>query len=136
MRNEEIGQAFQFGHEATIRNVLEPNWWETTEAQDEQQHVADEVLRLDKERREAGEDEEEDEEMETKENGKKETKPDLDEKKPTVRTRVRDKRDTILLRPYADLDGQLQFKPEEVAQFKSMGIAPRQLLCALSLTAS
>ena len=71
---------------------MEPNWWETTEAQEEQRHIADEVLRLDKERREAEEEEEEEgEEMEVKENGNKERKPDIevkDEKKPTVRTRV------------------------------------------------
>ena len=62
LRGEEIGQAYQFGKETMVRNVLEPNWWESNEHQQEQQAIADEALRLDEERRrreEEGEDEEE-----------------------------------------------------------------------------
>jgi len=63
LREEEIGRAFQFGNEATIRNLLEPNWWESNnqDNQEEQQQVADEIVRLEQERRrriEAGEEEE------------------------------------------------------------------------------
>lgn len=51
LRDDEIGQAYQFGNEATVRNVLEPNWWESDEHAAEAQMVADEALRLDMERR-------------------------------------------------------------------------------------
>lgn len=51
LRPEEIGQAYQFGHEATIPNVLERNWWETNGFAEEQSAIAAEALRLDMERR-------------------------------------------------------------------------------------
>lgn len=94
LRDQEIGQAYQFGKESTVRNVLEPNWWESNEHEQEQQAVADEVIRLDEERRrredEAGEDEEMPEidvkpKQVKKENGKVEAKPRV-----IARTRVRD----------------------------------------------
>jgi ATP-dependent DNA helicase 2 subunit 1 len=64
LREEEIGRAFQFGNEATIRNLLEPNWWEASNQndQEEQQQVADTIVQNEQERRrriEAGEEEEE-----------------------------------------------------------------------------
>lgn len=63
LRDDEIGQAFQFGNEATVQNVLEKNWWESDAFQEEQRQVAEEILRLDGERRrkiEEGEEVEED----------------------------------------------------------------------------
>jgi ATP-dependent DNA helicase 2 subunit 1 len=51
LREEEIGQAYQFGNESTVRNVLEPNWWESDEHTAQAQMIADEALRLDTERR-------------------------------------------------------------------------------------
>jgi len=63
LRDEEIGQAYQFGNESTVRNVLEPNWWEADVAQEEARVVADEVLRLDQERRMREEEEGEEEKM-------------------------------------------------------------------------
>lgn len=64
LRDEEIGTAFQFGNEATVRNVLEKNWWESDAFQEEQRQVAEEVLRLDQDRRRKIEQGEEDEEVE------------------------------------------------------------------------
>lgn len=69
LRDGEIGQAYQFGKETQVRNILEPNWWESNEHQQEQQAVADEALRLDEERRRREEEgDEPDEEMEKKPN--------------------------------------------------------------------
>ena len=51
LREEEIGHAFQFGNEATIQNVLETNWWETKEFQEEQRQIAEEILKLEQDRR-------------------------------------------------------------------------------------
>lgn len=60
LRPEEIGQAFQFGNESTVKNILEPNWWESDEQIQEHQQVADALLKRDEERRrqrdEGGED--------------------------------------------------------------------------------
>lgn len=56
LRPEEIGSAYQFGNESTVRNVLEPNWWESDEHKAEQQALADEALRIDGERRQRMED--------------------------------------------------------------------------------
>ena len=58
LRQEEIGQAYQFGNEATVKNVLESNWWESSEQQEEQRQVAGEVLRLDEKKRRAMDDDE------------------------------------------------------------------------------
>lgn len=38
--------AYEFGTEAKIENVLEPNWWETTRYQDEQRAIAEELVRI------------------------------------------------------------------------------------------
>lgn len=81
MREDEIGRAFQFGHESTIRNVLEPNWWETSDVA-RRQELADEVVRQEQDRRrriESGEEEEQD---------VKEVKPRSEPERITARTRV------------------------------------------------
>ncbi|KAK8853185.1 hypothetical protein IAR55_003887 [Kwoniella newhampshirensis] len=111
LKDAEIGQAYQFGNEGTVRNVIEPNWWESNEHQAEQQMYADEIVRLDNERRqreEEGEEEAEDVEMpqQSRANGK--GKGREREEKPKVVARTR-----------------LQFTSEEVAQFKSMGLPPQ-----------
>lgn len=64
MRQEEIGHAFQFGNESTVKNVLEPNWWESDKQIQANQIVADEVLKRDEERRRRRDEGAEDEEME------------------------------------------------------------------------
>lgn len=93
LREEEIGYAYQFGNENTVKNILEPNWWESDEQHHQNQMVADEILRLDEERRrreeENGEVEEamEDGEDEKMKNGK--VKFDQEEKpKVIAKTRV------------------------------------------------
>jgi hypothetical protein len=64
LRNDEIGHAFQFGNESSVRNILEKNWWESDEQMQENQMIADEVLKRDEERRRRrDEGVEEDEEM-------------------------------------------------------------------------
>ena len=92
LRPEEIGHAFQFGYEGTVRNVLEPNWWETKEHQLEQQQLASEALRLEKERREDEEDEAEEEKVEVNGHSNKEEKPEFNgsggEERVIARTRV------------------------------------------------
>ncbi|WRT70242.1 uncharacterized protein IL334_007237 [Kwoniella shivajii] len=113
LKDTEIGQAFQFGNESTVKNVIEPNWWESDEHQLEQQMVADEVLRLDKEKRmREDEAEEGEEEEEVAENGTtRKTSPkvaDAIDEKPKVIARTR-----------------LQFTNDEVAEFKSMGLKPQ-----------
>ncbi|WWD19602.1 hypothetical protein CI109_104064 [Kwoniella shandongensis] len=115
LKDTEIGQAYQFGNESTVKNVIEPNWWESTEHQAEQQMYADEIVRLDNERRqreEEGEDEEEEDvempqqsQVNGKGKGKGKEEPG---EKPKVVARTR-----------------LQFNPDEVAQFKSMGLPPQ-----------
>lgn len=50
LHDDEIGHAFQFGHEGTIQNVLETNWWESRALQEEQRQVAEELLEREKER--------------------------------------------------------------------------------------
>jgi ATP-dependent DNA helicase 2 subunit 1 len=82
LREDEIGRAFQFGHEAIIRNVLEPNWWETSNVA-QRQEIADEVVRQEQDRRrriEAGQEEEED---------VKEVKRQPEPERIIARTRVR-----------------------------------------------
>ncbi|WVR00189.1 hypothetical protein IAU59_007331 [Kwoniella sp. CBS 9459] len=117
LKDTEIGQAFQFGNESTVKNIIEPNWWESDQHRAEQQMYADEVVRLDTERRmreEAGEEEdEEDVEMRDGANaatGSGGAKIDRNgvEEKPRVVARTR-----------------LQFTDDEVAGFKSMGIKPQ-----------
>ncbi len=101
LRDGEIGQAYQFGKETTVPNILEPNWWESTEHQQEQQAVADEALRLNEERRRREEEGEEDKEMPEveekmkssqgkKANGKVEEKPRV-----IARTRVSRSHSTV-----------------------------------------
>ncbi|WVQ67007.1 uncharacterized protein L199_005199 [Kwoniella botswanensis] len=107
LKDTEIGQAFQFGNESTVKNVIEPNWWESAEHQVEQQMVADEVLRLDKERRQR-EDEGGDEEVPGAEGTQGKEKLHLGDEKPKVVARTR-----------------LQFTNDEVAEFKSMGLKPQ-----------
>ncbi|KAL7418434.1 ATP-dependent DNA helicase II subunit 1 [Cryptotrichosporon argae] len=51
LRDSEIGQAFQFGNEATVRNVLERNWWEDDGDAAVQQKYADQAIRLEQDRR-------------------------------------------------------------------------------------
>lgn len=63
LRSEEIGQAYQFGNESTVKNILEPNWWESDAQMHDNQLVADEVLRRDEERRRRRDEGEEVEEM-------------------------------------------------------------------------
>ncbi|OCF44617.1 hypothetical protein I317_01504 [Kwoniella heveanensis CBS 569] len=111
LKDTEIGQAFQFGNEGTVKNIIEPNWWESDQHQAEQQMYADEAIRLDRERRmreEAGEDEEQqDVEMRNGATGSKIDRNGIDEK-PRVVARTR-----------------LQFTNDEVAEFKSMGLRPQ-----------
>lgn len=64
LRPEEIGQAFSFGNESAVPNVLERNWWESEEQIEEQRAIAEEALRLDQERRDKGEYEGEGEDVE------------------------------------------------------------------------
>jgi hypothetical protein len=79
--------------------VLEPNWWETAVAQEEARVVADEVLRLDQERRmredEGEEDQatgndghERDEKPKTGQNGKLNGYEEKEKTRVVARTRV------------------------------------------------
>ncbi|KAI9634077.1 SPOC like C-terminal domain-containing protein [Dioszegia hungarica] len=112
LRPEEIGQAYQFGHEATIPNILDRNWWESDEAVEQQRAVAEEALRLDEERREREDNGEEVDMAELRKtaNGepmKGEGTKTGEEKKVVARTR-------------------LQFKPDEVKELKTLGV-PTQI---------
>ncbi|WWC91681.1 uncharacterized protein L201_006627 [Kwoniella dendrophila CBS 6074] len=107
LKDTEIGQAFQFGNEATVKNVIEPNWWESDEHQAEQQMVAEEALRLDLERRQK-EDEGEEVEMAEATQGRSQQKNGGGDEKQKVIARTR-----------------LQFTSDEVAEFKSMGMKPQ-----------
>lgn len=69
LRQEEIGHAYQFGNESTVKNVLEPNWWESDKQIQANQMVADEVLKRDEERRRRRDEGEEDEVMEDARSG-------------------------------------------------------------------
>lgn len=87
LKREEIGQAFQFGHEASVRNVLEPNWWESSEHQAEAQAVADEALRLAQERAERAAEGEEDMDDDVKPT-LTQVKVERDKQRVVARTRV------------------------------------------------
>ncbi|ORX40593.1 SPOC like C-terminal domain-containing protein [Kockovaella imperatae] len=105
LRPEEIGHAFQFGHESTIRNVLEPNWWESSDRQDKEQQAAEEALRRAKARRDAGDGDDE---------------IDEEDIKPRISSSMKqEEKSRVVART------RLAFKPEEVAEFKSMGITPQ-----------
>jgi len=88
LRPEEIGHAFQFGNESSIKNILEKNWWESDAQLQENQMIADEVLKRDEERRrrrdEGEEMEEEDEAMEAEPNAARSS-----EEKPKVVAKTR-----------------------------------------------
>ncbi|RXK40524.1 hypothetical protein M231_02176 [Tremella mesenterica] len=103
LREEEIGQAFQFGNESTVKNVLEPNWWETNAFEQEQQALADEAIRLDQERREREDDE--DESMKEREKDLRTKAVAVDGAHPKVVARTR-----------------LQFTSSEVAELRSLGL--------------
>ncbi len=131
LRGEEIGQAFQFGKETAVRNILEPNWWESGEHQREQQVVVEEALRIDEERRRREEEGEEDDVVMPK----LEDKPKATQakkangtvgEKPKVIARTRVSIDRMGKDCGTDAK-QLQFTNHEIDQFKSMGMAPRML---------
>ncbi|WWC72003.1 uncharacterized protein I206_105962 [Kwoniella pini CBS 10737] len=110
LKDTEIGQAFKFGNEATVKNVIEPNWWESDDAQAQQKEVADEALRLEDGKADNFIEEDEEEEEVAEANGltekmKVQIKPD---EKPKVVARTR-----------------LQFTSDEILEFKSMGIQPQ-----------
>lgn len=44
--DSELTTAFQFGKEATIQNVLEPNWWDSERQEGEEDGARNEVERL------------------------------------------------------------------------------------------
>ncbi|WVR07687.1 hypothetical protein IAU60_004729 [Kwoniella sp. DSM 27419] len=108
LRDNEIGQAFQFGNEGTVKNIIEPNWWESDQHQAEQQMYADEIIRLDKERRVKEEDEDEGEDVEGANVDSSKGKGTAGDEKPKVVARTR-----------------IQFTPDEIAEFKSLGIKPQ-----------
>lgn len=114
-------------------NVLERNWWESNEHIEEQRAIAEEAIRLDEERRmkeeqdaEMGEEPEEVEEpqREKMQAGKNGNGAQAD--KVVARTRV-----SCLLRCEVDvcvedsLWSQLQFKPEEVQELRTLGLPSR-----------
>jgi ATP-dependent DNA helicase 2 subunit 1 len=86
LRNEEIGHAFQFGNESSVRNILERNWWESDEQKLENQMIADEVLKRDEERRKRRDEGEGDEEMQEP---AATTRPAVEETKPKVVAKTR-----------------------------------------------
>ncbi|WVO14247.1 hypothetical protein L204_101879 [Cryptococcus depauperatus] len=105
LNDSEICQAYQFGDQATIRNILEPNWWETGQGQDVDQPLMDDILRQYIERRQS------DDKGEMTEQDNEDVKAFLKkqrEERPRTVTRTR-----------------LQFTKEEVMQFKSMGFEPQ-----------
>ena len=126
LKDEEIDYAFKFGNDSAVPNILERNWWETNEHAEEQRALADEALRLDRERRikededaEAGEEEEEEKEVEEKPKGKI-IEEEAGRKKVVAKTRV-----GSLTQEEACADDQLRFTPEEIAEFRSFGLPPR-----------
>lgn len=94
LKDNEIGQAYQFGNETTVKNIIEPNWWESDEQQADQQMYADEALRLAQERRRKEEENDgaEDEDMDDALRGQKtsQLKDDEGKSKVIARTRVSD----------------------------------------------
>ena len=79
MRPDEISHAFKFGNTGSGPDVLEPNWWETKEAGEE-----DDVVEME------------------------ESKPTNADTAPRIIARTR-----------------LHFSPEQVQQFRTMGLAPQ-----------
>ncbi|WWC64593.1 uncharacterized protein I303_107204 [Kwoniella dejecticola CBS 10117] len=108
LNENEIAQAFQFGNEATVRNVIEPNWWESDEHQIQQQEIADEVLRLEDGKRDGFIEKDEEEVVEGSNKNGKTSKLDGKDEKPKLVARTR-----------------LQFTNDEIAEFKSLGIQPQ-----------
>ncbi|KAL1412750.1 ATP-dependent DNA helicase II subunit 1 [Vanrija albida] len=102
LAENQITSAFQFGDEAKIKNVLEPNWWESDEHQKQQEIYAEELLKLEKARIDRGEDG--DEEMEDA----KPANTVSDGSRPRVVARTR-----------------LQFSDSEIKEFRSLGIEPQ-----------
>lgn len=86
-----------------MKNILEPNWWESDEHQKQQEIYAEELLKLEQARRERGDDG--DEEMEDTI-----AAPDtLANGRPRVVARTR-----------------LQFSDNEIKELRSLGIEPRE----------
>ncbi|KIR62445.1 ATP-dependent DNA helicase II subunit 1 [Cryptococcus bacillisporus CA1873] len=112
LKDSEIGHAYEFGNEAEVRNILEPNPWEAQAKErdkNKSQKAVDHVLEDDKERRQR---EDEGEHLEEEgEDDKKVIEEWLEKQKaalPKIVARTR-----------------LQFSNEEVFQFRSMGIEPQ-----------
>lgn len=81
--------------------------------------MADEVLRLDGERRRQ---EDEGEEV----MWKKPVKLEIDKKRVVARTRVSSRYTDTVFSIVDSIRPQLQFTPDEINQYKSMGMAPRR----------
>ncbi|ODN73262.1 hypothetical protein L202_07815 [Cryptococcus amylolentus CBS 6039] len=105
----EVASAFEVGDEGKIRNVLERNWFEGSDQEDERQEMLDDVLQEEKERRMREDDEGGDSSDEDKERYKDQAGQYMSQKgksRTVARTR-------------------LQFSPEEVAQLKAVGVDPQ-----------
>ncbi|WOO82294.1 ATP-dependent DNA helicase II subunit 1 [Vanrija pseudolonga] len=102
LAENQITQAFQFGDESKVKNILEPNWWESDEHQRQQEIYAEELLKLERARRDRGDDG--DEEMDDTV-----AAPDtLPNGRPRVVARTR-----------------LQFSDNEIKELRSLGIEPQ-----------
>lgn len=104
LKDSEIGQAYEFGNEAEVRNILEPNPWEAhVKERAKNQTAVDHILEDDKERRQR---EDEGEDLEEEEDDKKGVKKWLGKQKAALpkivaRTRVSvqepEERDLVLI---------------------------------------
>ncbi|WVQ84479.1 hypothetical protein IAT38_006631 [Cryptococcus sp. DSM 104549] len=118
LRESELGQAYQFGHEKTIRNVLEPNWWEAAD-QAVGEELVDEALTRDKERRQQEDEDEDgfedDEEPEEGEDGD----VTMEEVKPKTTGASSRGKEKVVVKT------RIHYSSDEVAKFKSMGLEPQ-----------
>lgn len=130
LKDSEIGHAYEFGNEAEVRNILEPNPWEAQAMErdkNKSQKAVDHVLEDDKERRQR---EDEGEHLEEEgEDDKKGIEEWLGKQKaalPKIVARTRVSAQEFEERNLVFTFLKLQFSNEEVSQFRSMGIEPRE----------
>ncbi|WVQ74248.1 hypothetical protein IAR50_003845 [Cryptococcus sp. DSM 104548] len=107
LSDREVASAFEVGDEGKIRNVLEHNWFESSDQEDETREMMDDVLQEEKERR-------------MKEDSDGEEKGDQERFKVKIgQYMARTGKERAIART------RLQFSPEEVAELKAVGVEPQ-----------
>lgn len=117
---DDLTTAYEFGTEAKIENVLEPNWWETPTFQDEQRAIAEELVRI-QQARHGGEEEDGDARMK----GDAWAAEAAEHPKLIAKTRV------SFFRSNHDANLQIKFTDEQIRSFKTMDIDPPREFPAL-----